>query len=116
MARARSMSEQAFDALQGVRYPKVGDRAQWVGVWDKNLRHQYTAAVKVVRISASGKTIWTRFVLARMAKRHGGGPHRWERWTGDSLYFSYADGPRRGPGGGEMIYGTLYFGFDRHLR
>ncbi len=115
MARARSMSEQAFDALQGVRYPKVGDRARWRGVWDENLRHQYSALVKVVRISASGKTIWTRFVSASVAKRHGGGPHRWEG-AEDQYYGRHGNGTRRWPGGGEMLYGTLYFDFDRGLR
>jgi len=108
MAKTLSEQKRAFDALKGVLYPNVGDRARWIGTrlsrskWDG-------AVVKVVRVSATGKTIWTRFVSAQANKRYGSGPHRWERWTDDGPYCCSNDGIRPGPGGGAELYGELHF-------
>ncbi len=86
MAAQRTMSERtrAFEALKGVRYPTVGERAQWS---DIRYDHWVRFTLVVVRVSASGKTVWTRFVAGTWETfRYGRGPHRWERWAGDSRY------------------------------
>ena len=106
-----SDKKRAFDALRGITYPRVGQRGRWTGTrylpWGG--MKPATAVVEVVRISATGKTLWTRFVSQKSTQRYGAGPHRWERWPGETNYWCGGNGTRRGPGGGAEIYGEVEF-------
>lgn len=54
----------------------------------------------IVRVSASGKTIWTRFVSVHSMQRYGRGPYRWERnWKRGRAYRSL----------GHALFGTVVF-------
>ncbi len=59
MPKSRTISERkrAFLALQGTVLPRVGDRAVVQGAIDAEFSDD--ELVEVVRISTSGKTIWT---------------------------------------------------------
>lgn len=109
MSKPPTMSEKkrAFHALEGQLFPTVGQRARWREV---NVK-QKPRVVEVVRVSASGLTIWTRFPGPRSRLRYGEHVNRWERWEGSApghpfgLYRSC--GERRG--GLWQLYGELEF-------
>ena len=59
--RGPSEAQRAFWALSGVRVPAVGAKGWWMGQRGSPPRW-VRAQVQVVRVSASGKTVWVRFV------------------------------------------------------
>jgi len=80
----RTMSERkrALLALAGVLFPRVGDCGVYHGgVADDAVTTDEERTVEVLRLSASGVTIWTRFVHAKGMRVHGEGRtvHRWVR-------------------------------------
>ena len=83
--------QRAFQALRGEhRVPRVGDRAIFnpgFGLIDAEFGDDDIRTVEVLRVSASGKTIWTRFVRPEGRKEHGRGvePQRWKR--GEAAYY-----------------------------
>lgn len=103
MARGMSERRRAFFALQGERFPRVGERGWWSGPKPPGERHSPRGRVEVVRLSASGHTIWTRFTSAHSRKRFGDESHRWwlrARGPHNIAYCSF----------GNDLYGTVWFG------
>ena len=92
-ARTLSEKQRAFHALKGDVYPRVGDR----GIFSEGFGPTIDAAfeddvvrtVEVLRVSESGKTIWTRFVHPDGYVQYGRGrePQRWLRGAGDGVFY-----------------------------
>lgn len=102
MPRTMSERRRAFLALQGNRFPHIGQRGWWSGPRNELTRRSPRGAVEVVRLSASGKTIWTRFVSAHSRERFGRESHRWwlsGRGSHNIAYCSF----------GNDLYGTVWF-------
>ena len=101
MKKGMSERRRAFVALQGChvpRVPRVGDRGWWSGPSCE--RHRSTRrAVEVIRVSASGTTIWTRFTSKDSRKRFGNGPYQWRLRGGDNIYWAYS----------AFLYGAIMF-------
>lgn len=87
MAGTGSMSEtrRVFLAIQGQRFPREGDHGLYTSFLGGIRLH---GEVVVVRVSASGKTIWTRFANRRAQVSLGRGlpEHRWWRVPDDELH------------------------------
>ena len=99
---AMSDRRRAFLALQGEQFPLVGKRGWWEGPRIDTSRRSPRRAVEVVRLSASGRTVWTRFVTAEARRIFGAGSHRWwlvGRNEHNIAYCSF----------GNELYGTVYF-------
>ncbi len=80
------MSEKtrAFRALGGDVFPRVGDRGIYspgIQRIDAEFSDDSERTVEVERVSATGATIWTRFVQPAGHQRYAVGhmPHRWSR-------------------------------------
>jgi len=102
MPRTMSERRRAFLALQGERFPHIGQRGWWFGPRSELTRRSPRAAVEVVRLSVSGKTIWTRFISEHSRSRFGRGSHRWwllGRNDHNVAYCSF----------GNSLYGTVTF-------
>lgn len=102
MAQGMSERRRAFLALQGERFPQIGARGWWSGPRNEISRRSPRGAVEVVRLSASGKTIWTRFVSEHARSRFGKESHRWwllGRSEHNVAYCSF----------GNELYGTVTF-------
>lgn len=99
--KPRSISERrrAFLALQGERLPLIGERGKWSGPGPEN---RWPRAVEVVRVSASGRTIWTRFVTAESRRRYGSNTHRWWFFGRSPQRMAYCSF-------GNDLYGTVLF-------
>lgn len=86
-------------ALQGKRFPREGEH----GLFTSDIRRgeRLHARVEVVRVSATGQTIWTRFVSERAQQIRapfGATTHRWWRVPDDDFFrFSAAPLYRAGP-------------------
>lgn len=102
MARGMSERRRAFCALQGERFPQVGQRGWWSGPRSELSRRSPRGLVEIVRLSASGKTVWTRFITAEARRRFGSESHRWwllGRSEHNVAYCSF----------GNALYGTVMF-------
>lgn len=81
-----SMSERqrVLLALQGKRCPREGEYGLFTS-W--GIRRGGHARVEVVRVSSTGKTIWTRFATDGAYQRFGwrGEDHRWWRVSADDF-------------------------------
>ena len=102
MARGMSERRRAFLALKGERFPQVRERGWWSGPRSELSRRSPRGVVEVVRLSGSGKTIWTRFVSARSRKRFGEDIHQWwllGRSEHNIAYCAF----------GNSLYGTVTF-------
>jgi hypothetical protein len=79
-----SEKKRAFLALRGDVFPRIGDRGTYHGgIPDDLITTDVERTVEIVRLSASGTTIWTRFLYAKGQLEHGDGQqsHRWARKT-----------------------------------
>lgn len=79
-----SEKKRAFFALRGDVFPRIGDRGTYHGgVADDAATTDVERTVEVVRLSASGTTVWTRFLYTKGQLEHGDGQllHRWVRET-----------------------------------
>jgi hypothetical protein len=108
-----SERQRAFQALRGVRCPHVGDKAWWRGPLtvetprNRSLkvsgRSRPRAKVVVLRVSASGHTIWTRFASVAQREKHGAEEHRW------TLMYRNEESMLYGSHGSAAPLGTVYF-------
>lgn len=105
MARGMSERRRAFLGLQGHRFPRIGQKGWWSGPRSELSRRSPRAVVEVIRLSSSGKTVWTRFVSEYSRRRFGLGKesHRWWLLGGDEHNVAYC-------AFGNSLYGTVYFG------
>jgi len=84
MAKPRTMSEKtrAFLAIQGQVFPRVGDRGLFsegfAGI-DAEFSDDNERVVEVLRLSATGHTLWGRFVHPIGQQRFGEG-RSIQRW------------------------------------
>ena len=86
MSPPRTMSEKtrAFLALRGDVFPRVGDRGIFSPGFeeiDAVFSDDEQRTVEVMRVSATGATIWARFVHPEGQRSFGSGmtTHRWSR-------------------------------------
>lgn len=85
----RSMTDRqrAFLALQGKRFPRVGEIGTFTG---RRGADRFRALVVVRRVSRTGTCIWTHFKTNKSQLRFGSELHRWERYI--EGYSTYIDG------------------------
>ena len=96
----------AFLALAGHVYPREGDRgifsAGVVGLKDAEFSDDQERTVEVLRVSARGHVIWTRFLHPEGQRRYGEGMLR-HRWLRDGAHMYYSTGS-------QAPIGQVYFG------
>lgn len=115
MSTTRTMSERmrAFLALAGQVYPREGDtgtyyggpsddklraiRALSAGI-DAEFSDDHERTVEVLRVSARGHVIWTRFLHHEGQRRYGEGMLR-HRWLRDGAHVYYSTGSHAPIGG-----------------
>lgn len=98
VTKSKTMSQRtrAFLALAGKVYPREGDRGIFsagnvglVSGRDATFSDDDERTVEVLRVSARGHVIWTRFLHPEGQRRYGEGmlEHRWLR-DGAHMYYS----------------------------